>query len=180
MKMDKKKVGMIGGIGSLAAFLIYLFYPLIFPVSFQPLTGKAVSRNVTPKPRSSENLIFRVKEWKYPMKAQVQKKNKSKTYLGVSTSTNKMNFGIIPKGAVVTKFLNITSPAGKKTKIKLEGKGKIGKKLEIGQNFFYLNGERKQVRISFNGSEIGNYSGSLAIKSITSKNSLFDPLLKFA
>jgi hypothetical protein len=80
--------------------------------------------------------------------------------LGVSVDYTELNFGYVPLGSKVTKYLNLSSQSP--VKIHLNAKGEVKDFVSFGSNNFILSGSER-VPVIFQASETGNFSGSVEI-----------------
>lgn len=111
-----------------------------------------------------------VKEQSFSFDANASSVDRSGNYtknIGIVTNSN-MDFGELPVGMGVTKFLNISMP--RKGIVDLGAEGNISDSLDI-REYHYFEG-RKEIRVRFNASEEGYYTGNVTLKTQVPKHGI--------
>ncbi|MBI4895558.1 MAG: hypothetical protein HY831_03630 [Candidatus Aenigmarchaeota archaeon] len=104
---------------------------------------------------------------KYDMKLSVMEN----VTLGISNDNFELNFGRIPLNGKSTKFVSISYNSTTPSKIHLETTGNISKFIILEKNDFIIEKSDK-FGIIANGTEYGNYTGTLIINIKKPRNQL--------
>jgi|GEM_PF-2408627 len=155
-------------IALVAVALLVLFLPVIL----LPYTVNMKSvENLTFE--SSENFMIKEEKWFYPLKGQVIPMGNETIPIGIAGQTYEINFGRIPQNSSTRKFINLNSSNPAKTELYVSGN--ITPFMIFPQSL-YIKGEEK-MEIAFNGTEMGNFTGTLLIRNIIPKNVLAERLM---
>lgn len=124
--------------------------------------------------------LFETNSKQFNMSAQAILVTSADTKIGVAAQTDELNFGRIPLGGKSTKLIDISNGFKSNAKVKTKMSGEISKYVEIRENETLLGPEEaKQIRITFNSKDAGNYTGNLEITTHLSKSVFGDLLLKY-
>ncbi|MCD6367655.1 MAG: hypothetical protein J7L45_01060 [Candidatus Aenigmarchaeota archaeon] len=154
---------------ALIIFLLWNVSVLIVPPS-EPSNVEKVKFD------SRENFLFKIETWTYPMKGWVTtlENNNTTIPLGFAGQTYELNFGKIPIKSNSTKFINFNTMDV--AKVEFYKYGNISPYVIIPKNF-ELKNQSKEVKIIFTGTEPGNYTGFLVIRTIVPKNRIIERVL---
>ncbi len=145
---------------------LFLYYLPVTPAGI-------ISENMSFE--SSENIMFREEKTYYPLSGMVVKMENETIPLGIAGQTNEINFGRIPLKAYSRKYINVNS--NRPAKIEIHSFGNITEFMDFPEHIFVEN-EEKKIRILFNGTEEGNFTGTLLIRNIIPKNFFSEKILR--
>lgn len=118
------------------------------------------------------SISFEEEKVQYDMKLAVMEN----VTVGISSDTFELNFGRIPLNGTSTKYISINYNSTTPAKVVLETKGNISKFLILEKNNFIIE-KNERFGILANGTEYGNYTGTLTIKVKKPRNQLSRLLL---
>ncbi len=158
----------------LISVLVVLFLTLLFSVllSSSPVDIKTVE-NLTFE--SSENFMLKEEIWLYPLKGIVVEMKNETIPIGIAGQTYELDFGRIPHNSSVRKTMNMKSDDF--AKVEMYTSGNISPHIILPENF-YMKSQEKKITITFNGTEMGNFTGTLLIKNVIPKNILAEEIIK--
>jgi len=165
-----KKACLILLLISVLVVLVLTFFSLSLPSS--PVDIKNVE-NLTFE--SSENSMFKEERWFYPLKGMVVEMKNETIPIGIAGQTYELDFGRIPHNSSVRKIINIKSDNF--AKVEMYTSGNISSHILLPENF-YIKGQEKKITLTFNGTDMGNFTGTLLIKNIITKNILAEEIIK--
>ena len=102
--------------------------------------------------------------------------------VGISTDSDKIDWGIIPQGVEVGKIINLDNSRPVDAKIDILVYGNVTPFITIGggNSFILKSGEGRSIEIAFKAEEIGEYSGEIDIYVRVPKNWLVGSFLDYA
>ena len=166
-----KKAGLILLLISVLVVLVLTFlFSMMLPSS--PVDIKTVE-NLTFE--SSENIMLKEEEWFYPLKGIVVEMGNETIPIGIAGQTYELNFGRIPHNSSVRKIINMKSDNF--AKVEMYTSGNISSYIILPENF-YMKGQEEKIILTFNGTDMGNFTGTLLIKNIIPKNILAEEVIK--
>lgn len=117
-------------------------------------------------PFAADYSLVEKEEFSFDSNASVYNATGNRTKnLGVVTEPN-LDFGRIPQGSSTIKFINVDAP--NKSILTLSSSGNISEHLIYGDKQ-YFEGE-KELRVRFNGSQVGYFTGSLDVNAEMPRN----------
>ncbi len=126
-----------------------------------------------------KNLFFDEYVIRYPLNVSVVSFGNGKVPLGISTDTDKLDFGILPLNFSERKKINIRNPTNKNVELRMYSFGNITKLLKYTKRIVVAPRQTKEITIKLNATEIGNYTGELDVLIRYPKNKLFEGLIKW-
>lgn len=159
---------------ALTAAIIAVFVLLIMLLpflSYGPVEIKEVE-NVTTE--FSDNFMFREERWYYPMKGMVVEMQNETIPIGVAGQKYELNFGSIPQNSTSIKIINFGSEG--MAKVEFYSTGNISSFVTLPENF-YIRNKESEIKINFNGSHLGNFTGTLLIRNVVPKNLLAEKII---
>ena len=125
------------------------------------------------------NLFFDEYAIRYPSNVSVVLSARGKLPLGISTDTDKLNFGILPLNFSERKKINIRNPTKHVVEVRAYSFGNITKFLEYPRRVIVAPGKTSGMTIRLNATELGNYSGEFDVVVRYPKNKLFEGMIKW-
>ncbi|UCG95914.1 MAG: hypothetical protein JSV92_02635 [archaeon] len=122
----------------------------------------------------SENFMFREELWYYPMKSEVIEVENDTIPVGVAGQKYELNFGVIPRKSSITKTIDMGSDG--MARVELRSEGDITPYMKMPEKI-YLKSEKRSIKITFNGTETGNFTGTLMIRNTIPKNFLAEKII---
>lgn len=153
--------------------LVFIVAVLLLPFFFLGSVDVKEVGNMTLE--VGENLMFREEKTYYPLKGMVVEMNNDTIPLGIAGQSYELNFGRIPWNSSVRKMLNFGTENFVRTDFHVSGN--ISKFVIMPGNF-YLEKDVGEVTVTFNGTEIGNFTGTLLVRNIIPKNFLCEKILR--
>lgn len=147
--------------------LLWFVESFMFPVEVKSVENQTFE--------TSENFMFREERWFYPLRGFVVESESDKIPLGIAGQTYELNFGRIPVNSSTTKILNMNS--NNFAKIEFYTSGNISPYVTLPKSF-YMKTDEKEVKIIFKGSDAGNFTGTLLVRSVIPKNILAEKIMK--
>ncbi|MCK4634597.1 MAG: hypothetical protein KAT37_01865 [Candidatus Aenigmarchaeota archaeon] len=166
-----KKINLVLLLISVLVVLVLTFlFSMLLPSS--PVDIKTVE-NLTFE--SSENFMLKEERWFYPLKGMVVEMKNDTIPIGIAGQTYELDFGRIPHNSSVRKIINMKSDNF--AKVELYTSGNISSHILLPENF-YMKGQEEKITITFNGTDLGNFTGTLLIKNVIPKNILAEEIIK--
>ena len=122
---------------------------------------------------ASDESMFREEKWYYPLKGTVVFMINDTIPIGIAGQTYELNYGRIPINSSARKAINLNSNS--LAKIEFYTDGNISQYMVTPENFL-IRGE-KEIEIIFNGTEVGNFTGTLVIRNIIPKNIIAEKIM---
>ncbi len=120
-----------------------------------------------------ENLMFRDERTSYPMKGRVVEMKNETIPLGIAGQTNELDFGRIILNSTSRKVINMNS--AETVKVEFYSAGNISDYIVMPEDFFMRGGN--EVKVTFNGTSLGNFTGTLMVRSVIPKNFLAEKMM---
>lgn len=168
--MDKKRI-LIVAVTTIVIILIMIFVMSLFFLA-RNLEIKEVGKQ---EREVSENFMFREEFWYYPMKGIVIEMENDSIPIGIAGQKYELNFGRIPLKSSTTKMIDMQSQG--LVRVRLLSDGNITPYITMPEKI-YLKGDSKEIRIVFNGTKIGNFTGTLMIQNTIPKNILAEKIVE--
>ncbi len=163
------------------AILIFLLFFIseLFSIEQEPVV-LATNMSIEQK----DGIFFESILYRYPTEVLViERTNQTKLDLGVSSETDRLNFGrlVFNVTPVVTKFLSIPNNGERPAKIKIINYGNISQFITPDQNNIIVQpGKELTVKIVLNITELGYYTGEMEVKIKIPKYDFLIPALYFS
>lgn len=157
----------------LIAALVAAFVLLLIFTPFLLYDGVEVKEVENITTEFSENLMFREERWYYPMSGMVVEMENETIPIGVAGQKHELNFGRIPEQSSSTKIIEFGT--GSPARVEFYSGGNISSLIELPEKF-YLRKE-SEIKITFNGSRTGNFTGTLLIRNVIPKNFLAEKII---
>lgn len=122
---------------------------------------------------ASDGNMFREEKWYYPLKGMVVPMINNTIPIGIAGQTYELDFGRIPINSSARKIINLNS--NNSAKVEFYTTGNITPYMVLPENFF-ISGEKK-IEIIFNGTETGNFTGTLMIRNLIPRNLLAEKIM---
>jgi hypothetical protein len=117
--------------------------------------------------------MFNDERWYYPMKGNVIELKNDTIPIGIAGQKYELNFGRIIKNSSTTKVISFDSDSF--AVVEFYTSGNISPYI-ITPEKIYMEKENKNIRITFNGTETGIFSGTMLIRNIVPKNILAEKI----
>ena len=148
----------------------------IYP-TYNPNFNKQIAKNQTVT--SYRGLLFNLIVFRYPLKANITELNESKLLIGISTDPFDLNFGTIPKGLIVRKYLKISNNDEIPGIGRIYIKGNISKLVSFSSTSLKINAfETKEIEVKLNATDIGFYNGEIDLVIKKPSTKLLIPILQ--
>ncbi len=165
----KKKFLMVNIFSVFAVLILIIFLPFIM-VSLPPAVNPVENLTVN----SSDIFMLKEEKYYYPMKGMVVEVTNDTIPIGIAAQTYELNFGRIPLNSTSRKILKFNSTVP--TKVEFYLSGNITPYIVIPKKL-YVEGEEK-LEITFNGTKVGNFTGTLLVRNIIPKNILAEKIIR--
>ncbi len=110
-----------------------------------------------------KNIFFDEFVIRYPENVSIVETAPGKAPLGISTDTDKLNFGILPLNFSERKRINIRNPMRRSVEVKMYSFGNINRLIKYPKKIIVKPGEERYVTIKLNATELGNFSGEFDV-----------------
>ena len=161
-RMKKKDEKRIKKVGFFLLFIGVFVLLLLWPYEYVP---QEIVKNQTVLTKKLP--LYLITVVRYPSEIEIVKGNlTSNLYLGISTETNRLNFGKIPENLTVRKYISLTNQENVKVLVKVKVFGNISKIITPSVEKIILGpGENFQVEITANTTNRcpGFYDGEIDI-----------------
>lgn len=175
LRIAAKVLTVVGIVITMA--MAWFFYELtVMPPAPSELVK---SRNI----EESESYLFYTKLDRIPMRGNITPfimVNKTLP-IGIAAQTDEFNWGRVPEGVEVVKFLEIGNRRGRDGKVNIMVYGDIRPYIKVGsEEFIIKNGTKEEIQISFEGNASGSYSGEVDVLVRIPKYDFVVPFLDMA
>ena len=121
----------------------------------------------------SGNIMFRDERWYYPLKGSVVELTNDTIPIGIAGQKYELNFGRIVKNSSITKVINLDTDNF--AIVEFYTSGNISPHI-VRPEKIYMEGGKEDIRITFNGTEAGDFTGTMLIRNIIPKNILAEKI----
>jgi len=166
-------------------FVLVVFLTLVFLIELFGVEKEPTTLAVNMSKEQREGIFFETILFRYPAEVLVIKqKNLTKLNIGVSSDTDRFNFGriILNVTPVVTKFLSVPNNGKRPVKVKIASYGNISRFIKLSENDMIVKpGENPEIRvvlnITGNKTSTGYYTGEVDINIKVPKYDFLIPAL---